>query len=152
LPVGRPGQSTRRSLDGIQRPLLYLLPGEILAPGFNRPIQSQAVNWATAGLQVLADLRVRRCLPAPPAARRRPKAGGKAQTAGIFERPGEEARRRTQPQLLNCIILKCRRVPPFRSPQSCRIRVCPGSSPSRSQAPFSHLQSFKTAGVAAGPF
>jgi hypothetical protein len=28
----------------------YLLPGEILIPGFNRPVQSQAVNWATAGL------------------------------------------------------------------------------------------------------
>ncbi len=28
----------------------YLLPGEILIPGCNRPLQSQAVNWATAGL------------------------------------------------------------------------------------------------------
>ncbi len=33
----------------------YLLPGEILMPGFNRPVQSHAVNWATAGL--LADPR-----------------------------------------------------------------------------------------------
>ena len=31
----------------------YSLPGEILIPGLNRPVQSQAVNWATAGL--LAD-------------------------------------------------------------------------------------------------
>ena len=60
-----------------------------LKTGFNRPVQSQAVTWATAGL--LADLR--RCLRALPAARRRPEAGGKLrlQHAGIFERP-EEAR------------------------------------------------------------
>ena len=41
-----------RTLMGTKGP--YLLPGEILIPGFNRPLQSQAVNWATAGL--LADL------------------------------------------------------------------------------------------------
>ena len=59
-----------------------------LKTGLNRPVQSQAVNWANARL--LADLR------ALPAARRRPKAGGKLrlQHPGIFERPGEEARRR----------------------------------------------------------
>jgi len=37
-----------RALMGPKGP--YLLPGEILIPGFNRPVQSQAVNWATAGL------------------------------------------------------------------------------------------------------
>jgi hypothetical protein len=42
----------------------YLLSGEILIPGLNRPVQSQAVNWATAGL--LAG--PRRCWPAFPAA------------------------------------------------------------------------------------
>jgi hypothetical protein len=47
---------------------IYLLSGEILIPGFNRPVQSQAVNWATAGL--LADPG-RRCWPAFPAAPRR---------------------------------------------------------------------------------
>ena len=37
-----------RTLMGPKGP--YLLPGEILIPGLNRPLQSQAVNWATAGL------------------------------------------------------------------------------------------------------
>ncbi len=54
-----------RALMGSKGP--YLLPGEILIPGFNRPVQSQAVNWATAGL--LAD--PPRFWPAFPAARRR---------------------------------------------------------------------------------
>jgi hypothetical protein len=40
-----------RALMGRKGP--YLLLGEMLIPGFNRPVQSQAVNWATAGL--LAD-------------------------------------------------------------------------------------------------
>ncbi len=34
-----------RTLMGRKGP--YLLLGEILIPGFNRPVQSQAVNWAT---------------------------------------------------------------------------------------------------------
>ena len=54
-----------RALMGPKGP--YLLSGEILIPGLNRPVQSQAVNWATAGL--LAG--PRRCWPAFPAARRR---------------------------------------------------------------------------------
>jgi hypothetical protein len=39
-----------RALTGPKGP--YLLPGEILISGFNRPVQSPAVNWATAGLLV----------------------------------------------------------------------------------------------------
>ena len=54
-----------RALTGPKGP--YLLPGKMLIPGFNRPVQSQAVNWATAGL--LAG--PRRCWPAFPAAPRR---------------------------------------------------------------------------------
>ncbi len=39
-----------RALTGSKGP--YLLSGEILIPGLNRPVQSPAVNWATAGLLV----------------------------------------------------------------------------------------------------
>ncbi len=54
-----------RALTGSRGP--YLLGRMNLKSGTNRPVQSQAVNWATAGL--LVD--PRRCWPAFPAARRR---------------------------------------------------------------------------------
>ena len=55
----------RRVFEGSKGP--YLMGRMNLKAGLNRPVQSQAVTWATAGL--LADLR--RCLRALPAARRR---------------------------------------------------------------------------------
>ena len=54
-----------RALTGSKGP--YLLGRMNLKAGLNRPVQSQAVNWATAGL--LVD--PRRCWPAFPAAPRR---------------------------------------------------------------------------------
>ena len=54
-----------RALTGSKGP--YLLGRMNLKAGLNRPVQSQAVNWATAGL--LED--PRRCWPAFPAAPRR---------------------------------------------------------------------------------
>jgi hypothetical protein len=47
-PPGPFGAANRRTLIGPKGP--YLLSGGKLIPGFNRPVQSQAVNWATAGL------------------------------------------------------------------------------------------------------
>jgi len=52
-----------RALMGPKGP--YLLSGEILIPGLNRPVQSRAVNWATAGL-LAGPLACWRAIPAAP--------------------------------------------------------------------------------------
>ena len=67
---GVEGPSPGAVFGGNGRPLMgtkgpYLLSGEILIPGLNRPLQSRAVNWATAGL-LAGPLACWRAFPAAP--------------------------------------------------------------------------------------